>query len=270
MTTAIHSPVVVFAPESECPIKTIGIIGFGKFGKHIVEDLLSKLAPNAEIKIFSRGCVGGRFSTLEEVAACDMIFLTVPIHSVEQMLMQLLAQKTLRKEAIIVDVASVKQHTVNLLQKLVGDRCKYIATHPMFGPESFRKRNGNIAGFRIVVVSRTVSDEVYLPMKQFLTERGFNVVEVSAEVHDQHLAETLFLTHYTGQIVYRAEFNRTIIDTVSFGYLMDAVDSVANDTELFEDVYRYTQKECDAVIARFKAAQADVDAHIAAIKTEAA
>jgi hypothetical protein len=32
---------------------------------------------------------------------------------------------------------------------------------------------------------------------------------------------------------------QTLIYTVSFGYLMDAVESVAQDDALFRDVYRY-------------------------------
>ena len=266
MTASDNNFAAAFAPESECPIRSIGIIGYGKFGKHVAEDLLPKFAPHVDVKIYSRGAIGGRFVSFDEVAACDMIFLTVPIRSIEPVLLELLNQHTLRREAIIVDVASVKQHTVDLFRRHIGDRCRYLATHPMFGPESFKKRGGNVAGFRIVVCDRTIPDGTYIPLKGFLTNCGFNVVEVPAQKHDEHLAGTLFLTHYTGQIVYRAEFNRTIIDTVSFEYLMNAVDSVSNDTELFEDVYRYTTKECDEVLARFKQGQEVVDCRLAAIK----
>ncbi len=257
---------MTFAPASECTVKNIGIIGHGKFGKHLDEDLLVRYAPHVSVRIFSRGKTGGRFVSFDEVAACDVIFLTVPIHAIEDTLFRLLENKQLRPDAIIVDVASVKQHTVEIFHRLAQGR-RYLLTHPMFGPESFKKRNGNIAGFRIVVADHTLPKNVYLELQRFLTECGFNVIEVEAAVHDKHLAGTLFLAHYAGQIVYRAGFNRTLLDTVSFESLMNAVESVANDTELFEDVYRYIPKECDEVIARFKTAQDGVDARLKDIKS---
>jgi prephenate dehydrogenase len=83
------------------------------------------------------------------------------------------------------------------------------------------------------------------------------VVEKTAETHDRELAETLFLTHYIGQIVARGGFERTEIDTLSFGYLMDAVDSVRHDGRLFEEVYRFNSY-CRQVIDRFDASEGAV------------
>ena len=65
------------------------------------------------------------------------------------------------------------------------------------------------------------------------------------------------MTHFVGQVVSRADFARTGIDTVSFGYLMDAVESVKQDTALFQDVYRFNPY-CEEVLKRFEAAEADV------------
>jgi prephenate dehydrogenase len=91
----------------------------------------------------------------------------------------------------------------------------------------------------------------------FLKQCGFQVVEMSAEQHDKHVAETLFLTHFIAQVVVRGDFNRTDIDTVSFGGLMDAVESVRHDTELFKDVFRYNPY-CKEVLRRFGIAEAEV------------
>ena len=88
-------------------------------------------------------------------------------------------------------------------------------------------------------------------------ELGFDVVEMDAEAHDRHLAETLFLTHFVGQTISRAGFNRTEIDTVSFDYLMDAMESVRHDTELFKDVFRYNPF-CEEVLKRFEKAEGEV------------
>ncbi|MEC8163907.1 MAG: hypothetical protein VX079_05015, partial [Pseudomonadota bacterium] len=70
-------------------------------------------------------------------------------------------------------------------------------------------------------------------------------------------AETLFLTHYIGQIVAHGGFERSDIDTVSFGSLMDAVDSVRHDTGLFEDVFHFNPY-CRQVVDRFEASDREV------------
>jgi hypothetical protein len=73
------------------------------------------------------------------------------------------------------------------------------------------------------------------------------------------LAETLFLTHYVSQIVAKGGFVRTDIDTLSFGYLMDAVESVRGDTELFRDVFAFNPY-CQDIIRRFETAEGEVHA----------
>ena len=116
---------------------------------------------------------------------------------------------------------------------------------------------GSVAGLRVVLTDGTLPVERYAQLTAFLKQCGFDVVEMSAEQHDKHLAETLFLTHFIGQTVARGGFDRTDIDTVSFGYLMDAVESVKHDTELFKDVYRFNPY-CEEILKRFEAAEEEV------------
>jgi len=92
---------------------------------------------------------------------------------------------------------------------------------------------------------------------QALRDLGFSVVETDSDTHDKDLAETIFLTHYVGQVIARGGFERTDIDTVSFGYLMDAVDSVRHDTQLFEDVFRFNPY-CRQVVERFDVSEKQV------------
>jgi prephenate dehydrogenase len=229
-------------------IRSVGIVGYGHFGK-IVHALVSRYAPAVEIRIFSSGAKpdGKLFFSLAEVAACDAVVLCVPIHAFERTVESLLP--IIRWQTILVDVATVKLHTVEVLQRLAPTH-RWIATHPMFGPESFAKQGNEPQGLRIVVSQHTLPVSEYKDLKKLFEMLGFVVVEKSADEHDRQLAETLFLTHYVGQIITRAGFKRTDIDTVSFGYLYDAVESVRNDTKLFEDVYAY-DPYCKAVIERF-------------------
>ena len=110
---------------------------------------------------------------------------------------------------------------------------QFLSMHPMFGPESYAQRYGNVSGFRIVITGHNTPGNIYAAFCDTLTNVGFSIIETTADAHDKDLAETLFLTHYIGQIVAHGGFERSDIETVSFGSLMDAVDSVRHDTGLF-------------------------------------
>lgn len=245
------------SPTKVTTPKTIGIVGYGSFGT-LLHTLLQRFVPAVEVRINSSRSApdGVKFFSLEEVGKCDAVILAVPIHAFEETLRKLLL--LMRADTIIVDVATVKVYTTEILKRLAGSH-PYIAMHPMFGPESYKKKGENVAGLRIVMCDGTLPVERYNTLTAFLKKCSFDVVEMSAEQHDRHLAETLFLTHFIGQIVARGGFNRTEIDTVSFGYLMDAVESIRHDTRLFEDVFRFNPY-CEEVLKRFEIAESEVHA----------
>ena len=234
---------------------TVGIVGYGSFGAFL-ETLAKRFVPDVEIRIYSSRFEpdGVKFFSLEDVARCDAVVLAVPIAAYEETLQKI--APLLGSTSAVVDVATVKMHTVNLLKKYLGDR-PYMATHPMFGPESYEKKGGDVSGMRVVVCASTLGGDANRTVDAFLKQCGFDAQGMGPEKHDKHLAETLFLTHFIGQTVSRGGFDRTAIDTVSFGYLMDAVESVKHDTELFRDVYKYNPY-CEEILKRFEAAEQEV------------
>jgi prephenate dehydrogenase len=236
-------------------IHSVGIVGYGSFGT-FVHELLKRFAPNVQVRVSSSRHLpdGKMFFSLEDVAQCDAVVLCVPISAYEKTIQKIVPLS--RKETVIVDVATVKVHTLELLKKYSDGR-PYLSTHPMFGQESYEKKKQDVPGFRIVMCDGTISTDVYVALTVFLRACGFDVVEMTADEHDKHLAETLFLTHFIGQIVHRAGFDRTAIDTVSFGYLMDAVESVKHDEQLFKDVCEF-DPYCQDVLERFGIAEAEV------------
>jgi prephenate dehydrogenase len=238
-------------------VRTIGIIGYGSFGAFLAL-LARRFLPEASVRIYSlrRAPDGEQFFSFETVAACDIVLLAVPIHAFEETLSRVVPH--LGPVSIVIDVATVKVHTAAIMRRLLPGR-PYVATHPMFGPESYAKRAQSVAGLRIVVAEQTLLPEAYEAARTFLVGLGFDVVHMEPERHDKHLAETLFLTHFIGQIVARAGFDRTAIDTVSFGYLMDAVESVKHDAALFLDVFRFNPY-CKEILDRFEISEKEVRA----------
>lgn len=229
---------------------SLGLVGYGAFGAFL-HRLARRFLPEAQVRVHSgsREADGRLFFPLEAVAACDAVILAVPISAYADTLERLAPH--LGADTVLVDVATVKVHTMRLVSAVRAGQ-PFLALHPMFGPESYAKRGGEVQGFRIVATGHNLAPALYRELCDRLAAAGFALVEKSAEAHDRDLAETLFLTHYVGQVIAQGGFERTDIDTVSFGYLMDAVDSVRHDARLFEEVCRFNPY-CRGVIDRFDA-----------------
>jgi prephenate dehydrogenase len=236
-------------------VTSVGIVGYGHFGTFLHE-LTSRFFPELKLKAYSRRAEvdGEKFFSLEDVSRCDVVILCGAIAEYEDQLKAVI--KYALAETIIVDIATVKKHTSELLRTYCEGR-RFLSTHPMFGPESYKKHNGDISGFRIVITDYVLQNDQYQRLKNVFATLGFLIIEMTADEHDKLLAETLFLTHYVGQSILKAGFNRTSIDTLSFQFLIDAVESVKDDKALFQDVYRFNPY-CQEVAKRLHDSQDEV------------
>ena len=236
-------------------VETVGIIGYGHFGRFLHE-LAERFFPAVEVRIYSRRAEidGETFVSFEEACRSDVVILCGAIREYEEQIRSVTV--TAPADSIIIDVATVKKHTSELLRTHCDGR-RFLSTHPMFGPESYKKYNGNVGGFRIVVTDYVLANDQYQILKNTFATLGFVIIEMTADEHDKRLAETLFLTHYVGQSILKAGFERTAIDTLSFQFLMDAVESVKDDKTLFQDVYHFNPY-CKDVAARLHEAQEQV------------
>jgi len=230
---------------------SVGIIGQGSFGRFL-EQLLPQIMP--ELVVHSISATKASEEALRSLAQADVVVVCVSIKHYLATMERLVPY--LEKHTVLVDVATVKAQTTTWLQEHRAV-ITYVATHPMFGPASYEKSGNLIAGFRLVVTDHNLSTELYRTMYSRLDQLGIRVIEMGAEEHDQYLAETLFLRHFLAQVVTAADFVRTDIDTVPFGFLMDAVESVREDTELFTDVFDHNPY-CKQVIDRLAAATQQV------------
>ena len=234
---------------------SVGIIGQGSFGRFL-EQLLPQIVPEIVVQSISATKAGEE--ELRSLAQADVVVVCVSIKHYLATMERLVPY--LEKHTVLVDVATVKAQTTTWLQEHRAV-ITYVATHPMFGPASYEKSGTSIAGFRLVVTDHNLPAAVYQRLQQWLEQIGIHVIEMEAHTHDRYLAETLFLTHFIAQIVTEADFVRTDIDTVSFGFLMDAVESVRDDLSLFQDVYQHNP-HCQKVIERLEHAHRRVQSQL--------
>ena len=106
-------------------MKKAGIIGYGRFGKVLV-DLLSK---KYQVRVFDidpkkKDC--GELCTLEEVLECILVFLAVPIRSFETVVNEISKHKLYN--TTIIDVCSVKVYPVKIMENFLSDS----VTNPYF------------------------------------------------------------------------------------------------------------------------------------------
>src|SRR3989344_1197485 len=229
----------------------VGVIGCnGAFGK-LIRDVARDVAPF--IDIIGYDIVGPSTATFEEAAGCDIVFLAVPIRNFEELLTQALPH--IRQDALIVDICTVKMHTVALLRKF-AQGLNWIAMHPLFGPQSYSANGNSLRGLEIVVCEHHLQGSITREyVLDFLEAQGLRLIEMTARLHDFNSAWTLYMAHRTSQIWKAAGVKATLIDTPSFALMLRGAEMVANDTELFKDVREFNSycRYVDMALARAEA-----------------
>jgi prephenate dehydrogenase len=220
---------------------TIGIIGFGRFGRYWANFLNSDhrvlvtdkayLAEDAEK-------MGLEFRTLPALCAeSDTIFLCVPINQIESAVSQL--KPHIKPGTLLFDTCSVKMYParVMLSEFEATGHIDLIASHPLFGPDSGAL---GVRGLPIVMWPLRVSDSRYREWHAYFEQQGMQVVEMSPEKHDRMAANSQGVTHYIGRVIGELDLQETPIDTKGFKILLSLVEQICNDSgELFQDLQNY-------------------------------
>lgn len=203
-------------------VRSIAIVGFGSFGR-----LLSEiLAPHVEVKAFSRREMsqsnmpeGVKLCSIEEAGACDLVILANDLAGLEESCKAIAPHVT--QDTIVMDVCSVKLKPAEILQRVLGDKCKLLVTHPLFGPQSFAN-NGGTKGLRMVW-----HDQVGGPFPEleelFGGKLGLNIMKLTPDDHDKDMAWVHALTFFVGRGLLNLNPPETPLATHYYKELMDLV-----------------------------------------------
>lgn len=212
-------------------IQSVGILGHrGNFGM-FTSQCLRDYAPGIELRLWDPD---GFQEDIERVLSSDAVIFAVPPKAYESVLSEYIPKT--RPDTILVDVCTVKVHTVKLLRKLAGTR-PYIATHPMFGPQSYLENSRSLRNLQIAICESTLPEQIDAELRDLLKRAQLEIIDMSPEEHDRNAAEEQLLTQYIGRIVAHAGFARSEsgAHTVSSRHFYTAMDIVAKDKKLFED-----------------------------------
>ena len=213
-------------------MSSFGIIGFGRFG-NILADILSI---NNEILIHdpNRNSEDFQNVSLFKVVQCEILFIAVPIRDFESVINSLRKYKL--QNTTIVDVCSVKIYPVEIMKKYLPSNVGIIATHPMFGPDSY-------SPFReLKMVMHSVRDmhNQFDKLKQMFESKSISILEMTPEDHDRDAAMSQGITHFIGRVLSQSGISSTSINTLGFNELLGVIEQTCNDSwDLFKDLQNY-------------------------------
>lgn len=227
-------------------MKKILIIGFGDMGSIFAREFSN--LENFDVSVYMRdkqkrkenkGKFNYKFldSLEESVPKYDIIVLAVTTSSLESVINQI--KKHVRKDALVIDVSSIKQKPMKLMEKL---KCESIGTHPLFGYVD------NFKGYKIVLCPRNKNQENgknFQMIKKALSDTGAEILVLSAEEHDKLLGKIQGITHFIGLNLEdffekNNEEKLRKLATPTFQYLLGLVDRMRENKK---HVFIIIQKE---------------------------
>ncbi len=211
--------------------RSIGIIGYGRFGKLAAQQLKKYF----RIKIYDKAEKKAK-AGLKEAAACDIVLMCVPISEMENSVRSI--RQHIRNGALVMDVCSVKEHPAKIMKKLLPKHAEIIATHPLFGPDSWKNRESR----KIVVCRVRASAKTMAAVNSTIRKLGLKAIFSTPQQHDKEIAKSLALVHTLGRAMAKTGLKKQEIDTLGYRRLLAISGQTNNDTmQLYRDMMRYNR-----------------------------
>jgi prephenate dehydrogenase len=210
-------------------MKTIGIVGYGSFGKFLVD----KLSGQFKVLVYSRRHQPGEniFVSLDDMAKTDFLILSIPLEAYEEYLTKL--RSILTPNTVIVDVCSVKVKPIKIIRQILPDQ-PLLATHPLFGPESAAK---SLKGHTLVICPEVSNKLASDRLVKLAKEQGLNVLVESAKIHDQQMATVHALTFFIARALDKYQLKSHKFDTPSYKRLLYLAElDTHHSDELFQTI----------------------------------
>jgi len=219
-------------------MSNIGIIGFGRFGKlsarYLSTDFSVAVSTRSDKEEAIKAC-GARPVSFETACRQPIVILCMPISAMRDTLRQV--SPLLRKDALVVDVCSVKVYPVQWMRELLPASVSILPTHPMFGPDSAAN---SLKGCKIVLCPERIDSDRYEKIRAWLERQGLVIIKATAQEHDEKIAVSLSLTHFIGRSLSAFGARDLDIDTEGYKRLMHILGVVSHDTwQLFEDMHTF-------------------------------
>jgi len=236
-------------------MKSVGIVGFGSFGKFVAENL----SKYCKVLVYSQSGKAPKkwAATVAEVAKCDYVILSIPLSAYRSILK--LLKPHLNKNTVIVDVCSVKQKPLQIIKTVLPNQ-PLVATHPLFGPESAQE---SLSGHILVLCPDDSDTTALQAVKDFATNLlQLRVVEKSAEQHDKEMARVHGLTFFISRILKDFDLQSNDLDTPSYKRLLGLAELEKHHSDELFDTIQSGNKHTQHLRQKFIDAAVELDAKI--------
>lgn len=225
---------VIADRRAKCTL-TLGVVGHGGFGQLLSKNLLRWVVRQVRVNdVVQQPQIetGVIWSSLEEVAGCDIVILAVNLNSLDDVLRKI--SPHLKTGTLVVDVCSVKVRPVELMKSILPMHVEILGTHPLFGPQSAKD---GTRGHKIVVCPVKVGDEKMEQMKVLFECLGLKVVESEPESHDREMALVQGLTHFVARAMLECGVKESPLSTLAYQNLVNVLNTLnPGSWDLFETI----------------------------------
>jgi prephenate dehydrogenase len=245
---------------------TLGIVGFGSFGRFMAGHLRSRftICVHDRVDVADEAAqLGVRSAPLPEVAASEILVLAVPVQNMEEVLVELRGLP--RHPEIVLDVGSVKVKPLDLMARYLPRRIEIVGTHPMFGPQSGRH---GIAGLKVVLCPlRTKRLQAIRNLLE--RELRLEVLEMSPEVHDSEMAYIQGLTHWIAKALREIKLPDLSLATPAYRHLLKIEENLREDSDALFRTIQTENPFAAAARAELIAKLNEIEAEVTALATPA-
>ena len=169
----------------------IGILGLGRFGAAFAG--LTRAHGLPTLAFDPRHSEGSATSLEEGVRTADVLIVAVPVENLVETLRA--CAPLLRPEQLVIDVCSVKVEPEAHMREIIGERARWIASHPLFGPVSLSRGEPRT----VVLCPRLDASEITDAASAFYRAIGCELAVVSAEEHDRVMSRTHVLAFFVAR-----------------------------------------------------------------------
>lgn len=241
--------------QSDAKPLNIGIVGFDKYGQVLAKRLAekhrvsamdlkydkSKEAQNIGVEFFSR------FDTNRFLHDLDVIIFAVPLIDFEEAVVSLPVDGM--KGKLLVETCVLSSHPKSVMLRSYGNHADIdiLSTHPMIGsinaedsPYEVQFWDGRPFVYERVRVSDIVRCEHFLKVFE---EARCQMVEMSAEQHDDSIADAEFVTHLTGRVLNDELLPPSPVLSSEYAALCDVTEAMGDESfDKFYGMYKHNPR----------------------------
>lgn len=236
----------------EGSVKKIGIIGLGLIGGSIAKALkrsdkgyMIKAWDKDEISLrtgLSEKAIDEYSLSLKDVFSdCDVIFLCVPVHAMEDILSELAGY--ISPDCILTDAGSTKMDVISIIND-AGLKNPFIGGHPLAGSEksgfSFSRANLFENAYYCLTLTDQTSQKALPAVKELVVDMGAIPIEITPFEHDRATAAISHVPHVIASLlvnmVGKLDGPDNIMKTIAAGGFKDLTRIASSSPELWTGI----------------------------------